>query len=128
MAELVNGSLLAHVSGKCKGTSTAAQLDPGPEDAIRLSLFLDGYSSLTCQLYPQASSIYVGPRQPHAAHDEVFSVQVIPTKVSEFTSICPVLCLIPSPGANSVTLIVETRVTHPPLSEWASEQEFKRGI
>ena len=114
--------------GNARAHLTAAQLDPGPEDAIRLCLFLDGYSSLTCQLYPQASSIYVGPRQPPAAHNQVFSVQVIPTKVSEFSSICPALCLIPSPGPNSVTLIVETRVTHPPVSERAREQEFGRGI
>ena len=114
--------------GNARAHLTAAQLDPGPEDAIRLCLFLNGYSSLTCQLYPQASSIYMGPRQPPAAHNQVFSDQVIPTKVSEFSSICRALCLILSPGSNSVTLIVETRVTHPPVSQRAREQEFERGV
>ena len=88
-----------------------------------LSFWMDTLLSHVSFILRQALFMWVPD-----SHDQVFSVQVIPTKVSEFTSICPVLCLIPSPGPNSVTLIVETRVTHPSLSEWAREQEFERGI
>ena len=85
------------------------------------------YTLLSHVSFILRQAVYVGPRQPPAAHDQVLYVQVIPTKFSEFSSIFPALYFMPSPGPNSVTLMVETRVTHPPLSERAGVQEFETG-
>ena len=85
------------------------------------------YTLLSRVSFILRQAVYVGPRQPPAAHDQVFSVQVTPTKFSEFSSICPALYFMLSPGPNSVTLMVETRVSHPPPSERAGAQEFERG-
>ena len=93
-----------------------AQLDPGPEDAIRLSLFLDGYSSLTCQLYPQASSIYVGPRQPwpsllcpshsHKSFRIYFYLSCIVSHTQSWTKFCDSDC---------------RDQGHSPISEWVGK-------